>query len=568
MVTDKIDTTYDAIVVGTGISGGWAAKELTEKGLKTLVLERGPMVRHIEDYPTMNMNEWDFAHGNVITKKTKKRQAKQSRTGYTTKEESKHFFVDDIDHPYNENKRFDWIRGYHVGGRSLLWGRHSYRLSDFDFEANAKEGIAVDWPIRYKDIAPWYSYVEKHIGISGEKLGLAQLPDSEFLKPMELKCTEKYLRESLQKNYTDRILTIGRLAHVTEGTKPGAGRISCQYRNRCRRGCPFGAYFSSQSSTLPMAEATGNMTLRPNSIVYEIVYNPDTKKASGVKVIDRETKMTYIYNAKVIFLCASAVASTSILMQSKSRFFPEGMGNRSGELGHNIMDHHFKAGATGTFDGFQDQYYTGNRPGGFIIPRFRNLGGNTNHKDFVRGYGYQGDSERNAWPQAVKEMGYGADFKRAMLQPGDWSIEMNGFGEILPYHENKMSLDDDKKDKWGLPTVTFDAEIKENELAMRKDMKSQAVEMLETAGFKNVKAWEDDYAIGLGIHEMGTARMGKDPKTSVLNAFNQLHEVPNVFVTDGACMTSGGNQNPSLTYMALTARAANYAVEQLNKRNI
>ena len=568
MVTDKIDTTYDAIVVGTGISGGWAAKELTEKGLKTLVLERGPMVRHIEDYPTMNMNEWDFAHGNVITKKTKKRQAKQSRTGYTTKEESKHFFVDDIDHPYNENKRFDWIRGYHVGGRSLLWGRHSYRLSDFDFEANAKEGIAVDWPIRYKDIAPWYSYVEKHIGISGEKLGLAQLPDSEFLKPMELKCTEKYLRESLQKNYTDRILTIGRLAHVTEGTKPGAGRISCQYRNRCRRGCPFGAYFSSQSSTLPMAEATGNMTLRPNSIVYEIVYNPDTKKASGVKVIDRETKMTYIYNAKVIFLCASAVASTSILMQSKSRYFPEGMGNRSGELGHNIMDHHFKAGATATFDGFQDQYYTGNRPGGFIIPRFRNLGGNTNHKDFVRGYGYQGDSERNAWPQAVKEMGYGADFKRAMLQPGDWSIEMNGFGEILPYHENKMSLDDDKKDKWGLPTVTFDAEIKENELAMRKDMKSQAVEMLETAGFKNVKAWEDDYAIGLGIHEMGTARMGKDPKTSVLNAFNQLHEVPNVFVTDGACMTSGGNQNPSLTYMALTARAANYAVEQLNKRNI
>ncbi len=568
MVTDKIDTTYDAIVVGTGISGGWAAKELTEKGLKTLVLERGPMVRHIEDYPTMNMNEWDFAHGNVITKKTKKRQAKQSRTGYTTKEESKHFFVDDIDHPYNENKRFDWIRGYHVGGRSLLWGRHSYRLSDFDFEANAKEGIAVDWPIRYKDIAPWYSYVEKHIGISGEKLGLAQLPDSEFLKPMELKCTEKYLRESLQKNYTDRILTIGRLAHVTEGTKPGAGRISCQYRNRCRRGCPFGAYFSSQSSTLPMAEATGNMTLRPNSIVYEIVYNPDTKKASGVKVIDRETKMTYVYNAKVIFLCASAVASTSILMQSKSRYFPEGMGNRSGELGHNIMDHHFKAGATATFDGFQDQYYTGNRPGGFIIPRFRNLGGNTNHKDFVRGYGYQGDSERNAWPQAVKEMGYGADFKRAMLQPGDWSIEMNGFGEILPYHENKMSLDDDKKDKWGLPTVTFDAEIKENELAMRKDMKSQAVEMLETAGFKNVKAWEDDYAIGLGIHEMGTARMGKDPKTSVLNAFNQLHEVPNVFVTDGACMTSGGNQNPSLTYMALTARAANYAVEQLNKRNI
>lgn len=562
------ETTFDAIVVGTGISGGWAAKELTEKGLKTLVLERGPMVRHIEDYPTMNMDAWDFEHGNVITKKTKKRQAKQSRTGYTTREESKHFFVDDIDHPYNEDKRFDWIRGYHVGGRSLLWGRHSYRLSDYDFEANAKDGIAVDWPIRYKDIAPWYSYVEKHVGISGEKLGLPQLPDSEFLKPMELKCTEKHLREALKKNYSNRVLTMGRLAHVTEGTKPGAGRVSCQYRNRCGRGCPFGAYFSSQSSTLPMAEATGNMTLRPNSIVYEVVFDPETKKASGVKVIDRETNMTYTYNAKIIFLCASAVASTSILMQSKSRYFPEGMGNRSGELGHNIMDHHFKAGAYATFDGFQDQYYTGNRPGGFYIPRFRNLGGDTNHKDFIRGYGYQGDSERDVWPQPVKEMGYGADFKRAMLKPGDWSIGMNAFGEILPYHENKMYLDYDNPDKWGLPTVTFDAEIKENELAMRKDMKSQAVEMLEAAGFKNVKAWEDHYSLGLGIHEMGTARMGKDPKTSVLNVFNQLHEVPNVFVTDGACMTSGGNQNPSLTYMALTARAANYAVEQLNKRNL
>ena len=562
------ETAFDAIVVGTGISGGWAAKELTEKGLKTLVLERGPMVRHIEDYPTMNMDAWDFEHGNVITKETKKRQAKQSRTGYTTKEATKHFFVDDIDHPYNEDKCFDWIRGYHVGGRSLLWGRHSYRLSDYDFEANAKDGIAVDWPIRYKDIAPWYSYVEKHVGISGEKLGLPQLPDSEFLKPMELKCTEKHLREALKKNYSNRVLTMGRMAHVTEGSKPGAGRISCQYRNRCSRGCPFGSYFSSQSSTLPMAEATGNMTLRPNSIVYEVVFDPETKKASGVKVIDRETNMTYTYNAKIIFLCASAVASTSILMQSKSRYFPEGMGNRSGELGHNIMDHHFKAGAYATFDGFQDQYYTGNRPGNFIIPRFRNLGGDTNHTDFIRGYGYYGNSERDVWPQPVKEMGYGADFKRAMLKPGDWSIDMNAFGEILPYHENKMYLDYDNKDKWGLPTVTFDAEIKENELAMRKDMKSQAVEMLETAGFKNVKAFDDEYSLGLGIHEMGTARMGKDPKTSVLNAFNQLHEVPNVFVTDGACMTSGGNQNPSLTYMALTARAANYAVNQINNRNL
>ena len=567
-MTTKIDTLYDAIVVGTGISGGWAAKELTEKGLKTLVLERGPMVRHIEDYSTMNMDPWDFEHGNIITKETKKQQPKQSRTGYTTKEATKQFFVDDIKHPYNEDKSFDWMRGYHVGGRSLLWGRHSYRLSDFDFEANAKDGIAVDWPIRYKDIAPWYSYVEKHIGISGEKLELPQLPDSEFLKPMELKCTEKHLRESLQKNYSNRILTMGRLAHITEGTKPGAGRISCQYRNRCRRGCPFGAYFSSQSSTLPMAEATGNMTLRPNSIVHEVIYNPETKRASGVRIIDRETKMTYTYKAKIIFLCASAVASTSILMQSKSRYFPEGMGNRSGELGHNIMDHHFKAGAHAETEAFKDQYYIGNRPGGFYIPRFRNLGGNTNHKDFIRGYGYQGDSSRGSWAKAAKEVGYGPVFTRSLVKPGTWTIDMNGFGEILPYHENKMYLDYDKTDEWGLPTVTFDAEIKENELAMRKDMKLQAVEMLEKAGFKNVKAWEDHYSMGLGIHEMGTARMGRDPKTSVLNAFNQVHEVPNVFVTDGACMTSGGNQNPSLTYMALTARAVNYAVEQLNKRNL
>jgi choline dehydrogenase-like flavoprotein len=567
-MTTKIDTQYDAIVVGTGISGGWAAKELTEKGLKTLVLERGPMVRHIEDYSTMNMDPWDFEHGNIITKETKKQQPKQSRTGYTTKEATKQFFVDDIKHPYNEDKSFDWMRGYHVGGRSLLWGRHSYRLSDFDFEANAKDGIAVDWPIRYKDIAPWYSYVEKHIGISGEKLELPQLPDSEFLKPMELKCTEKHLRESLQKNYSNRILTMGRLAHITEGTKPGAGRISCQYRNRCRRGCPFGAYFSSQSSTLPMAEATGNMTLRPNSIVHEVIYNPETKRASGVRIIDRETKMTYTYKAKIIFLCASAVASTSILMQSKSRYFPEGMGNRSGELGHNIMDHHFKAGAHAETEEFKDQYYIGNRPGGFYIPRFRNLGGNTNHKDFIRGYGYQGDSSRGSWAKAAKEVGYGPVFTRSLVKPGTWTIDMNGFGEILPYHENKMYLDYDKTDEWGLPTVTFDSEIKENELAMRKDMKLQAVEMLEKAGFKNVKAWEDHYSMGLGIHEMGTARMGRDPKTSVLNAFNQVHEVPNVFVTDGACMTSGGNQNPSLTYMALTARAVNYAVEQLNKRNL
>ena len=563
-----MENSFDAIVVGTGISGGWAAKELCEKGLKTLVLERGRMVKHIEDYPTMHNDPWDYPAGDTITNETRQKQAKQSRTGYTTTESRKHFFVDDLIHPYNEVNRFDWMRGYHVGGRSIMWGRQSYRLSDFDFEANLKDGIAVDWPIRYQDLAPWYDYVEQYIGVSGENLGLPQLPDGKFLKPMELNCVEDVLKSSIAEKYDDRLLTIGRTAHITEGTKPGLGRNSCQYRNRCMRGCPFGGYFSSVSSTLPAAEATGNMTLRPNSIAYEIMYDADTKRATGVKVIDAETKETYEFKAKVVFLCASAVASTSILMQSKSDRFPNGMGNDSGELGHNLMDHHFKAGARGTWDGFEDKYYTGRRPNGIYIPRFRNLGGATDQPDFVRGYGYQGGGGRGAWTDAVKEMAYGADFKAEILKPGGWTMDLNGFGEILPYHENYMTLDYDQKDGWGLPTVTFDAVIRQNELNMREDMKKQAVDMLEAAGFQNVESYDGDYAIGLGIHEMGTARMGRDPKTSVLNANNQLHDVPNVYVTDGAAMTSAGNQNPSLTYMALTARAAAHAVSELKKMNL
>lgn len=563
-----MNTQYDAIVVGTGVSGGWAAKELCEKGLKTLVLERGRMIKHIEDYPTMHNDPWDYPAGDLITKATQERQGKQSRTGYTTTESNKHFFVDDIDHPYNEDQRFDWMRGYHVGGRSLMWGRQSYRLSDFDFEANLKDGIAVDWPIRYKDIAPWYDYVEDYIGVSGENLGLPQLPDGKFLKPMEMNCVEEHMKGELSKKYTDRVMTIGRTAHITEGTKPGIGRSSCQYRNRCMRGCPFGAYFSSVTSTLPAAEATGNMTLRPNSIVHEVMYDEGTQRATGVRIIDAETKETIEFTAKVIFLCASAIASTSILMQSKSDRFPNGMGNDSGELGHNVMDHHLGVGAYGTFEGMEDKYYTGRRPNGIYIPRFRNLGGNTNHKDFIRGYGYQGGASRSSTGVLAAEMAFGADFKQEILKPGQWSMDLGGFGETLPYHENKMYLDYDKKDQWGLPTVTFDATIKENEIKMRKDMKEQAAEMLEAAGFKNVGSYDSGYALGLGIHEMGTARMGRDPKTSVLGAYNQIHSVPNVYVTDGAAMTSAGNQNPSLTYMALTARAASHAVEQLKKNNI
>ena len=559
---------YDAIVIGTGVSGGWAAKELCEKGLKTLVLERGRMIKHNQDYPTANMEDWEFPAGDVITQEIKKNQPKQSRTGYVNTESTKHFFVNDIEHPYNEDKRFDWIRGYHVGGRSLLWARQSYRLTPFDFVANKEDGYGVDWPIRYKDLAPWYDYVENYIGVSGENLNLNQFPNQQLLKPMELNCVEKVLQKSISEKYESRHMTIGRVAHITEGTKPGLGRLSCQFRNRCRRGCPFGAYFSSNSSTLPAAEATGNMTLRPNSIVYEIIYDETKKKATGVKIIDSESKLTYEFKSKIIFMCASTVPTTSILMQSRSSRFPNGLGNDSGELGHNLMDHHFQIGADGVYDGFEDQYYTGRRPNGIYIPRFQNIGGNTKRKDFLRGYGYQGGASRTDWTEYVKEASYGEKLKQAIVKPGKWVMGLNGFGEVLPYHENKMYLNYNKTDNWGLPTVTFDAKLRENELSMRKDMQLQAMEMLDKAGFKDIKPYESSYALGLGIHEMGTARMGRDPKTSVLNSFNQMHSVKNIFVSDGSCMTSSGNVNPSLTYMAITARAVNYAVNELRKNNI
>ena len=563
-----MEMNYDAIVIGTGVSGGWAAKELCEKGLKTLVLERGRMIKHNQDYLTANMEDWEFPAGDVITQEIKKNQPKQSRTGYVNTESTKHFFVNDIEHPYNEDKRFDWIRGYHVGGRSLLWARQSYRLTPFDFVANKEDGYGVDWPIRYKDLAPWYDYVENYIGVSGENLNLNQFPNQQLLKPMELNCVEKVLQKSISEKYDSRYMTIGRVAHITEGTKPGLGRLSCQFRNRCRRGCPFGAYFSSNSSTLPAAEATGNMTLRPNSIVYEIIYDETKKKATGVKIIDSESKLTYEFKSKIIFMCASTVPTTSILMQSKSSRFPNGLGNDSGELGHNLMDHHFQIGADGTYDGFEDKYYTGRRPNGIYIPRFQNIGGNTKSKDFLRGYGYQGGASRTDWKEYVKEASYGEELKQAIVKPGKWVMGLNGFGEVLPYHENKMYLDYDKTDNWGLPTVTFDAKLRENELSMRKDMQLQAMEMLDKAGFKDIKPYESSYALGLGIHEMGTARMGRDPKTSVLNSFNQMHSVKNIFVSDGSCMTSSGNVNPSLTYMAITARAVDYAVNELRKNKI
>ena len=562
----KQDNVFDAIVVGTGISGGWAAKELCEMGLKTLVLERGRMVNHIEDYPTMNLDPWDMENGGRTPAKTVAKYPKQARWGFN--ETNRHFFNKDEDHDYDENKPFDWIRGTQVGGRSLIWGRQTYRWSDLDFEANAKDGFGVDWPIRYKDIEPWYEYVEKHVGISGQALGLPQLPDSVFLKPMELNCVEEHLKKGISENYDDRILTIGRVAHITEGIKPGKGRVNCQFRNRCQRGCPYGAYFSSCSSTLPMADDTGNMTLRADSIVSEVIYDKEAGRATGVRVVDANTKEVLEFKSKIVFLCASSMASTAILMQSKSDVFPNGMGNASGELGHNIMDHQLGAGARGKIDGYNDKYYKGRRPNGIYIPRFRNISDKSAKTDFLRGYGYQGGAGRNGWDGVIAEYAYGTELKKAILEPGEWRMNLGGFGEVLPNHDNHMFLNYDKLDKNGLPTIVFDAQFGENEKVMKADWVQEAQEMLDKAGFRNIESFDSNAVLGGGIHEMGTARMGHDPKTSVLNKHNQVHEVPNVFVTDGACMTSSATQNPSLTYMALTARAANHAVHELKKMNL
>lgn len=561
------EVTYDAIVIGTGISGGWAAKELCEKGLKTLVLERGRMVRHIVDYTTASLDDWDFERRGVPSVEEMKSYPVQRRTGYTMNEATKHWWVNDLENPYTEKKRFDWIRGNHVGGRSIMWGRQSYRLSDLDFEANAKEGIAVDWPIRYADLAPWYSHVERYAGISGTRDGLPQLPDGEYLPPMDLNCVEEDFRQKTAKSFSDRIVTIGRVANLTEDHN---GRGKCQSRNRCIRGCPYGAYFSSNASTLPAAEKTGNMTLRPNSIVNSIIFDKKLNKATGVRIIDAETKEVKEFFARVIFSCASTLGSTFILLNSVSDRFPNGFGNDSGVLGRYLMDHHFRCGADGVHEGFSDQYYKGRRPNGIYVPRFRNIDEKTKRKDYLRGFGYQGGASRQNWMRGVKEldMAMGPEFKESLIQPGPWKLGIGGFGECLPYEDNVVTLNKDVLDKWGQATLTIDAEFKANEMAMREDMKTSAAEMLEASGFKDVKIFDAGSWPGLAIHEMGTARMGRDPKTSVLNGWNQVHAAPNVFVTDGSCMTSAACQNPSLTYMALTARAANYAAEEMKKGNL
>jgi choline dehydrogenase-like flavoprotein len=560
------DNTFDAIVIGSGISGGWAAKELTEKGLKVLMLDRGFNLEHIKDYADSNKPVWEYPHRGGRTQQMINDYPVLKRD-YPLNERNLNFWASDKDNPYVEKKPFGWFRGYHVGGRSLMWGRQSYRLSDIDFEANAKDGIAIDWPIRYKDIAPWYDYVETFAGISGSIEGLPQLPDGKFLPPMDMNIVEQTVAARLKEHYNDkRRMIIGRSANLTAKI-PGRDS-ACQYRNICSNGCPFGAYFSTQSSTLPAANATGNLTLRPFGIATEIIYDKDTKKAKGVRVLDAENNQTYDYFSKIVFLCASTLNSAWVLMNSAKDVWPDGLGSPSGELGRNIMDHHLKVGAGGEMDGFEDKYYHGFRPNGIYIPRYRNLPGSDEKRGYIRGFGYQGRASREEWSRGVAELSIGVDLKEALGEPGDWNIGIGGFGEFLPYHDNKITLSKEKKDKWGLPVLEFDVELKENEKKMRLDMMNDAVEMLEAAGVKNVKGYNNECEPGWGIHEMGSARMGKDAKTSVLNSNNQVWDAKNVFVTDGSFMTSASCVNPSLTYMAMTARAADFAVKELKKGNL
>ena len=554
---------YDAIVVGSGISGGWAAKELTEKGLRVLMLERGKNIEHIKDYVNATKAPWQYPHRGGRTVAMEEAYP-VLRRDYPLNEKNIEYWANEKDAPYSEVKRFDWYRGYHVGGRSLMWGRQSYRLSDIDLTANVREGIATDWPIRYADLAPWYDHVEKYAGIAGSNQGLAILPDGQFQPPIPLNCVEEAAAEKVK----GRFGGARRIIHsrVANATLKLPHRNPFQYRDACWLGCPYGGYFSTQSSTLPAAAATQRLTLKPFSIVSEVLYDRNTKRATGVRVIDAVSNEQLDYTAKVVFLCASTLNSTWLLMRSATDVWPGGLGSSSGELGHNLMDHHFRIGASGRLEGYDDKYYNGRRPAGFYIPRYRNVG--NDKREYLRGFGYQGSASRDGWSRAVAELGIGGEFKDMAAEPGAWRMGATAFGEMLPNHANKVTLDQTKKDKWGLPVISIDCATGENEAKMRKDMGVDMAEMLEAAGAKDVNTYDGEYFPGMGIHEMGTARMGTSARNSVLNKHNQVWDAPNVFVTDGSCMTSASCVNPSLTYMALTARAADFAVNELKSRNI
>ena len=560
--------TFDAIVVGSGMTGGMAAKELTERGLQVLMIERGREVKHIEDYDTAMKAPWEFEHRGKVSIHSAEEYWSNSRFGTLANEETAEFFTDDKKNPFIEKRPFDWIRAYHTGGKSMHWGRQSYRMNKKDFEANAKEGIAIDWPIRYEDLEPWYAHVEKFVGISGQAEGWEVLPDGHFLPAMPMSAPELYFRETMMKKL-NRPVTIGRIANLTKPQPwhTELGRASCQYRSKCARGCPYGAYYSSLSGSIPAARKTNKLTVLHDTIASEIIYDEKTQKAKGVRVINQNTMAVEEFFAKIVFLNAGSMNTAALLLNSKSSRFPTGLGNDSDQVGRNIMDHHLGVGATATVDGFENDYIFGQRPNALYIPRFRNWG--TDKKDFLRGYGYQGGASKSDWKRGITMNGFGASFKEDMSHPGTWTMGFGGFGEILPDPSNRMFLDKEKKDKWGIPMIIFDAAFGENELTMRKDMMNSAVEMLEVAGFKNIAGYNrQDTHPGLGIHDMGTARMGKDPKSSVLNKFNQVHDCKNVFVTDGASMVSSSCVNPSITYMAMTARAANHAVEELKKHNL
>ena len=556
------DTTFDAIVIGSGITGGWAAKELTEKGLRTLVLEAGRPIVPEQDY-VEHVPAWEKRFRGMGDRRGQLEDQPIQRTCYACDEWSGKFFVSDKQNPYTteEGKPFRWIRGRQVGGRSIMWGRQTYRWSDLDFEGNLRDGIAIDWPIRYADISPWYDYVEDFVGISGEALGLPQLPDSRFLPPMALNCAEKVVREAVAKSFGDeRVLTIGRCAILTQDHR---GRAACHYCGPCERGCITRSYFSSLNATLPAAEKTGRMTLRPYSVVHSLIFDANTRRATGVRVIDGQTRAALEFHSKVVFLCASALESARILLNSSTPEFPNGLANSSGELGHNLMDHTMGGGANAIIQGNDDRVEFGRRPNGTYLPRFRNV--KSKQKDFLRGYGFQGGGYRDGWDRGITQVEFGPEFKKSMSRPGPWRFEFYGFGECLSNHNNFVELDKEKVDAWGIPVLKIHCAWGPNEIALRKDMQITAAEMLAAAGGRQIEVFDVDSPPGFCIHEMGTARMGRDPKTSVLNSFNQAHDVKNLFMTDGAAMVSSSCVNPSLTYMALTARACDHAVQQMKK---
>jgi choline dehydrogenase-like flavoprotein len=559
---------YDAIVVGSGITGGWAAKELCERGLRTLLIERGRHVEHGKDYVTEWLQPWEFRHRGRGDRALYARDYPIQSKNYAFSEATQHFFVNDREHPYISDaaQEFRWIRGYQLGGRSLIWGRACWRWSDLDFEANGRDGHGVDWPIRYADLSPWYAHVERFVGIAGEKRGLAQLPDGEFLPPWEMNCAETFVKTGIERSFHDRVMTPTRVANLTRSHN---GRQQCQARNQCARGCSFGAYFSSLSATLPAAHKTGRLTVITDAIVESVLYDEKRDRASGVRVIDAKTKHAREYTARIIFLNASTIGTAAVLLNSRSTRFPTGLANSSGEVGHNLMDHISKAGARGTVPGFEDKYMYGRRPTGTYIPRFRNLGvASEGALGFVRGYGIQAGASRDGWNRGSTMPGLGAEFKAGLRDPGPWHITLQGYCECLPRHENYVELDPEKKDAWGIPIPRIHWSWSENETALRADMMTQSAEMLEAVGCKEVETYNDNAPMGFSVHEMGTVRMGRDPKTSVLNAHNQAHDVPNLFVTDGSCMASTSCVNPSCTYMALTVRAVDYAVNEMKRRNL